>query len=278
LSFELEDVPADLQMVVAATLVAAGLDDGHLSVEFVDEARIRELNAAHRGRDEPTDVLSFPVDGSEATDGPRELGDVVVCLRHTDDATEATVHGVLHLCGYDHECDDGEMLVLQERILSSWVVGSPADDVREARPDEVGALVRCYEWLFAAPGSKPPQWDPEAAVERLRVAIDSEAAAVLVATSGDRIRGFCTAYIDLLSVRFGVRCWVEDLAVDPSFRSQGTGRELLSAARGWAAARGASHLELDSGEARLDAHRFYEREGAQGRSISFGWYGLERSP
>ena len=47
--------------------------------------------------------------------GPRELGDVVICPEHTADLTEAAVHGVLHLCGYDHETDDGEMLALQAR-------------------------------------------------------------------------------------------------------------------------------------------------------------------
>ena len=46
--------------------------------------------------------------------GPRELGDVVICPEHTEDLTEAVVHGVLHLCGYDHETDDGEMLALQD--------------------------------------------------------------------------------------------------------------------------------------------------------------------
>ena len=64
--------------------------------------------------------------------------------------------------------------------------------------------------------------------------------------------------------------------MDPGFRSAGVGARLLGRAREWAAARGASHLELDSGEARTDAHRFYEREGANVRSISFGWHGLGR--
>ena len=49
--------------------------------------------------------------------GPRELGDVVICPDHTEDLTEAVVHGVLHLCGYDHETDAGEMLSLQRRVL-----------------------------------------------------------------------------------------------------------------------------------------------------------------
>ncbi len=51
--------------------------------------------------------------------GPRELGDVVICPEHTADLTEAAVHGVLHLCGHDHETDDGEMLALQARILEA---------------------------------------------------------------------------------------------------------------------------------------------------------------
>jgi probable rRNA maturation factor len=51
--------------------------------------------------------------------GPRELGDVVICPEHTEDMVEAVVHGVLHLCGYDHERDDGEMLALQDRIVAS---------------------------------------------------------------------------------------------------------------------------------------------------------------
>jgi probable rRNA maturation factor len=83
----------------------------------VDAERIRQLNREHRGRDEPTDVLSFPVDESEPVIEPRELGDVVICLEHTEDLTEAVVHGVLHLCGYDHETDSGQMLALQARVL-----------------------------------------------------------------------------------------------------------------------------------------------------------------
>ncbi len=78
---------------------------------------MRSLNARHRGKDEPTDVLSFPIDGSGPSHGPRELGDVVICPEHTVDIAEAVVHGVLHLCGYDHETDDGQMLTLQTRVI-----------------------------------------------------------------------------------------------------------------------------------------------------------------
>jgi probable rRNA maturation factor len=119
LSLDLSDVPASLEGAVAAALVAAGVGDGHLAVELVDADRIRELNRVHRGADAPTDVLAFPVDGAGPTAGPRELGDVAICPEHCSDVTEAAVHGVLHLCGHDHETDEGEMLALQRQVISS---------------------------------------------------------------------------------------------------------------------------------------------------------------
>jgi probable rRNA maturation factor len=115
---DLADVPADLRGAVGSALEAAGVGDGHLSVGIVDAQRMRELNRRHRGIDRPTDVLSFPVDGPGPVAGPRELGDVVICPEFTEDITEAAVHGVLHLCGYDHEADDGEMLALQAGVLA----------------------------------------------------------------------------------------------------------------------------------------------------------------
>jgi probable rRNA maturation factor len=119
LSVDLDDVPEQLRRPVAAALAAAGVGDGHLSLELVSPDRIRELNRDHRALDEPTDVLAFPVDLSAPVAGPRELGDVVICPEHTADLIEAAVHGVLHLSGYDHEADEGEMLALQGRILAS---------------------------------------------------------------------------------------------------------------------------------------------------------------
>src|ERR671915_87460 len=98
----------------------AGVEDGHVAVEFVDGARIAALNAEHRGKPGPTDVLSFGVDEDGAPAGPRELGDVVICPEHTEDLLEAVVHGVLHLTGMDHETDDGEMLVVQAEIMA-WI-------------------------------------------------------------------------------------------------------------------------------------------------------------
>jgi GNAT superfamily N-acetyltransferase len=144
-------------------------------------------------------------------------------------------------------------------------------EVRPARASEAEELVGAYEWLFAPPGSRPPRWDPGRALERMRRAIDSEAALVVVASDGGAVVGFCTAYDDMESVRFGRRVWVEDLAVAAGHRSLGIGKRLLDAAKDWARSRGATHLELDSADTREAAHRFYERERPSWRSTSFGW-------
>ncbi len=143
--------------------------------------------------------------------------------------------------------------------------------VRSATLEDVDDVLSMYEWLFAPPGSRPGLWDPARATAAIRHAVSSEDAVVLVAALGDELVGFCTAYDELVSVRFGRRVWVEDLAVDPERRSLGTGKRLLDAAKDWARARGASHLELDSAETRADAHRFYDREQPSWRSVCFGW-------
>jgi probable rRNA maturation factor len=100
-------------------IATAGVTDGHVAVAFVDADRIAELNAEYRGKEGPTDVLSFPIDEAEIeVPGPRELGDIVICPQHTINIREAIVHGALHLVGMDHEVDDGEMLAIQAELLS----------------------------------------------------------------------------------------------------------------------------------------------------------------
>ena len=118
IELELIDAPDRLRRPALAALAAAGVEDGHLAVALVGSDRMRELNREHRGLDRPTDVLSFPLDGAARAAGPRELGDVVICAEHTEDLSEAVVHGVLHLCGFDHETDSGEMLALQDRVVA----------------------------------------------------------------------------------------------------------------------------------------------------------------
>jgi len=108
---------AEAERLVALALASAGVEDGHVAVEFVGAERIAELNSEHRGKPGPTDVLSFPIDSADVALGPRELGDIVICPAHTEDLREAIVHGALHLTGMDHETDDGEMLALQAELL-----------------------------------------------------------------------------------------------------------------------------------------------------------------
>jgi probable rRNA maturation factor len=117
----------DVEELCMLAFSSAGIEDGHVAVAFVDEQTIQTLNRDHRGKDAPTDVLSFPIDGIDgdataprSNGAPRELGDVVICPPCTEDLSEAVVHGVLHLTGMDHEVDDGEMLALQAELLR-WV-------------------------------------------------------------------------------------------------------------------------------------------------------------
>jgi probable rRNA maturation factor len=108
----------EIERLCALAAATAGVEDGHVAVEFVDSARIARLNLEHRGKPGPTDVLSFPIDADGEALGPRELGDVVICPDQTVDLREAVVHGVLHLVGMDHESDDGEMLTVQRELLA----------------------------------------------------------------------------------------------------------------------------------------------------------------
>jgi probable rRNA maturation factor len=127
------DEPAAAEAVRSA-LAAEGVRSGEVGVAFVDERRIAELNAEHRGKPSATDVLSFPIDGRALLpEGvPRQLGDLVVCpaVASAEGTPIATllVHGVLHLVGYDHEADGGAMLARQNELLSEVapVVADPA--------------------------------------------------------------------------------------------------------------------------------------------------------
>ena len=116
------DAPTALEVreLCVLALASAGIDEGHVAVEFVDADRIHELNREYRQVDAPTDVLSFGVDEDGNAAGPRELGDIVICPEHAEDLREAVIHGSLHLTGMDHEADDGEMLALQSELMR-WV-------------------------------------------------------------------------------------------------------------------------------------------------------------
>ena len=86
-------------------LADEGVQEGELGIAFVPPDEIRALKLEHLGVDEPTDVLSFPIDGRDDVPAgvPRQLGDAVLCPQVTGAAWQAPlVHGLLHLLGYAH--------------------------------------------------------------------------------------------------------------------------------------------------------------------------------
>ena len=102
--------------LAGSVLRAEGIDDGELGISFVDRDAMRALKREHLGVDEPTDVLSFPIDGhDELPEGvPRAMGDVFLCPQVVGDEWQwPLTHGLLHLLGYDH----GDEMEAREREL-----------------------------------------------------------------------------------------------------------------------------------------------------------------
>lgn len=94
-----------VRAVCASVLEREGISEGDLGVAFVTPDEMRALKRDHLGIDEPTDVLSFPIDGREPLEPgvPRQLGDVVLCPAIVGEAWRGPlVHGLLHLLGYEH--------------------------------------------------------------------------------------------------------------------------------------------------------------------------------
>jgi probable rRNA maturation factor len=109
--------------------------ESELSISVVDEAEMTQLHIQWMDLPGPTDVLSFPMDEMKpfsAAEGPGVVGDIVLCpefaakqaVGHSvdDEISLLTMHGVLHLLGYDHldQLEEREMFALQEKLLSEW--------------------------------------------------------------------------------------------------------------------------------------------------------------
>jgi probable rRNA maturation factor len=110
-------------------LKAIGKDTGDVTIAFVSDRQIKQLNKRFRGFDKATDVLSFPAETDEFDEGgQRNLGDVAISVQRADsqakenrlsyeqEIAQLILHGLLHLCGYDHETDDGEMNRLEMQL------------------------------------------------------------------------------------------------------------------------------------------------------------------
>ncbi len=130
--------------------------DCEVSVTFTDNAGIQALNREYRGKDAPTDVLSFPMFDFGAEEIPKgevllPLGDIVLSLeRAGEQATEyghsfrreaafLTVHSTLHLLGYDHEISpkaDADMRTRQRTVLEKMQIGRQSDKHTESERGE----------------------------------------------------------------------------------------------------------------------------------------------
>jgi GNAT superfamily N-acetyltransferase len=140
--------------------------------------------------------------------------------------------------------------------------------IRAATPEDEAAALSLIEELFEPPGVRAPGYTEERGRAGFKYAVHDRDADVLLAMEGDRIVGMASVYADILSIRYGPRCWLQDLVVTASHRSRGVGARLIEAATEWASERGCTHLELSSGAGRADAHRFYL---AQGMSQSYNF-------
>lgn len=140
-----QEQPLDLDVwreLLARLLHHAKVDErAEVSVSFVDDAAIHELNRVHRSVDRPTDVLSFPQFGPDEEFPPEpipySLGDIVVSIETTKRQTAEyghsferelgflLTHGLLHLLGYDHETpeEEAEMREKQRDLLAAIGLG-----------------------------------------------------------------------------------------------------------------------------------------------------------
>jgi probable rRNA maturation factor len=117
------------RVFAAQALQAIGRGGEEVTIAFVSDRRIRELNRLFRGVDSTTDVLSFPADRDEFTPAAeRSLGEIGISVARAEEQAKENgleldteiaqliLHGLLHLCGYDHETDNGEMNRLELRL------------------------------------------------------------------------------------------------------------------------------------------------------------------
>lgn len=131
-----------LKSTAKALLAATGTPDASLSLTLVDDVAMRELNRMHRGKDRPTDVLSFPMEEPSAHDGESDgpevlLGDVVISIdtaRRQADEYDAPlqrelyrllIHGLLHVLGHDHEEPEERVEMEAEERRLAGAIGMP---------------------------------------------------------------------------------------------------------------------------------------------------------
>lgn len=152
LATEAADIPEAQQFQHwAETALAIRSEDSELSIRIVDEAESQSLNHQYRGKEKPTNVLSFPFDVPDGIELPL-LGDLVICApvvaieaieqqkKPLDHWAHMVIHGILHLLGYDHidDIEAEEMESIEIKLLANLDIANP------------------YEWEAANPNERPP--------------------------------------------------------------------------------------------------------------------------
>ncbi|QIZ75961.1 rRNA maturation RNase YbeY [Ferrimonas lipolytica] len=138
LAIEDASLPTEAQLQSWVELVLAKMDEAELTIRITDSAESQQLNSDYRGKDKPTNVLSFPFEAPPGIELPL-LGDLVICAevvaREAQEQQKAlhdhwahmVIHGCLHLCGYDHIDDDEaeEMESLERDLLAKIAIADP---------------------------------------------------------------------------------------------------------------------------------------------------------
>jgi len=139
-----KELPSQEQLTLWAQTALKGLkDEAELSIRLVDESESQQLNLEYRGKDKPTNVLSFPFEIPEALQGLDEvghlIGDLIICTQVVENEAKQqnkplmhhwahmVVHGCLHLLGYDHITDEEAQVMenLERDILSKLDISDP---------------------------------------------------------------------------------------------------------------------------------------------------------